>query len=406
MRNSQAGLSLGVIAPWYIGMAIVISIGADAGEEASAGASRIPLALTTGDLPADVVPAPRPVRLVDFDLFTGEARAILQRASLTAGEAEEFHRLPDEIEPRTDLKRNAHLFPQIDRSHKGDPLAGLRPALDSRLHGPGSLARWQEGEMIFHPGETVADRSFAAAEEALGPDSVAAFDPWPEGETPVAEHARAEASPPQGGSVVTIRREIFSERVLQGATPAVGRATAIGSATPAPSDSTPIEAAAPRPESNAAGEPGLAPWQSYAARSRQDIPEQEKRCLAEAIYFEARGESEEGQVAVAQVVLNRAASGLYPASICGVIYQNRQHYKACQFSFACESKTLRIGEPDAWQTAKRIAAEVTDGHIYLSRIGEATHFHANYVRPRWARRLEKMNAIGHHVFYKLRPGQS
>jgi spore germination cell wall hydrolase CwlJ-like protein len=109
---------------------------------------------------------------------------------------------------------------------------------------------------------------------------------------------------------------------------------------------------------------------------------------------------------VAQVVLNRVASGLYPATICGVVYQNRRRWHGCQFSFACEGKSLRVSEPDAWQSALRIAAEVTNGKTYVPDIAGSTHYHANYVRPSWARRLEKMDVIGHHVFYKLRPGQS
>jgi spore germination cell wall hydrolase CwlJ-like protein len=138
----------------------------------------------------------------------------------------------------------------------------------------------------------------------------------------------------------------------------------------------------------------------------QDNAGREKRCLAEAIYFEARSEPEEGQAAVAQVVLNRASSGLYPASICGVVYQNRQRYHGCQFSFACEGKSLRINEPDAWHTAVRIAEAVSQGKTYLSDVGGSTHYHANYVRPRWAKALKKMDIIGHHIFYKLRPGQT
>ena len=82
--------------------------------------------------------------------------------------------------------------------------------------------------------------------------------------------------------------------------------------------------------------PGARP--NYAALIDQDKSARENRCLAEAIYFEARGESEEGQAAVAQVVLNRVSSGLYPATICGVVYQNRWHYNACQFSFACDGQ--------------------------------------------------------------------
>ena len=80
------------------------------------------------------------------------------------------------------------------------------------------------------------------------------------------------------------------------------------------------------------------------------------RCLGEAIYFEARSEPEAGQAAVAQVVLNRVRSGIFPTNVCAVVYQDRNHPFACQFSFACEGKSLRIEEPAAWATATRIAA--------------------------------------------------
>ena len=132
----------------------------------------------------------------------------------------------------------------------------------------------------------------------------------------------------------------------------------------------------------------------------------EQKCLAEAIYFEARSEPEEGQAAVAQVILNRVGSGLYPASVCGVVFQNQQHRNGCQFSFACEGKALRISEPEPWATAVRVAREVTEGTAYVTDIGGATHYHARYVRPGWAGRLKRMDVIGQHVFYKLRPGQT
>ena len=134
--------------------------------------------------------------------------------------------------------------------------------------------------------------------------------------------------------------------------------------------------------------------------------EREQRCLAEAVYFEARSEPQEGQAAVAQVVLNRVRSGLYPASVCGVVYQNRHRHLACQFTFACEGKALRIGDTEAWETAKRVAQDVTEGRTYMADIGGATHYHADYVRPTWARRLKRMDVIGRHVFYQLRPGQT
>ena len=132
----------------------------------------------------------------------------------------------------------------------------------------------------------------------------------------------------------------------------------------------------------------------------------EQRCLAEAVYFEARGETESGQAAVAQVVLNRVRSGLYPPSICGVVYQNRHRHLACQFTFACEGKALRTTDTESWERANRIASAVLEGKTYIADVGGATHYHADYVRPYWARRLKKMDVIGRHVFYKLRPGQT
>ena len=201
-------------------------------------------------------------------------------------------------------------------------------------------------------------------------------------------------------------------RTLSGATPAVPRAVALGSTTPAAADDLPIEIsviALPRIQSNSSlvarvARPITQP--DYASLIDTDRAAREQRCLAEAIYFEARSEPEAGQAAVAQVVLNRVNSGLYPSTVCGVVYQNRNRHLACQFSFACEDRSLRITEPDSWRQAVRVARQVTDGTTYLADIGDATHYHANYVRPFWAKRLKRMDRIGHHIFYKLRPGQT
>ena len=196
-----------------------------------------------------------------------------------------------------------------------------------------------------------------------------------------------------------------------GATPSVARSVALGSATPVARDSTPIEIAAlPRAAQGRAVANATVVARDarpdYAALLDPGHVAREKKCLAEAVYFEARSESEDGQAAVAQVVLNRVNSGLYPETVCGVVYQNRQRRNACQFSFACEGKSLRITEPEPWKTAVRIADEVAAGSTYLADVGGATHYHANYVRPRWAKRLKKMDVIGNHIFYKLRPGQT
>ena len=127
-----------------------------------------------------------------------------------------------------------------------------------------------------------------------------------------------------------------------------------------------------------------------------------EKCLAEAVYFEARGETALGQVAVAQVVLNRAFSGKYPNSVCGVVYQNSHRHLACQFTFACDGIRDVIREPDMWERAKKIAAEMLDGKLWLPEVGKATHYHATYVHPGWVREMKKMYRLGVHIFYRPR----
>jgi len=123
------------------------------------------------------------------------------------------------------------------------------------------------------------------------------------------------------------------------------------------------------------------------------------KCLAEAIYFEARSEPERGQIAVAQVVINRAFSGYYPNDICGVVYQNKHRHLACQFTFACDGIPDIVTSKWHWDLAERLANESLDGKNYLNDVGKATHYHAYYVAPYWARKMRKMSRIGAHTFY-------
>lgn len=131
----------------------------------------------------------------------------------------------------------------------------------------------------------------------------------------------------------------------------------------------------------------------------------DRHCLATAIYFEARGESEEGQRAVAQVVLNRVLDSRYPDTVCGVVFQNQTWRNRCQFSFACDGRPERINDKTSWATAMTIAEEALKGDYFDEGIGEATHYHATYVRPRWSRYLRKVERVGTHIFYQLKPGQ-
>jgi spore germination cell wall hydrolase CwlJ-like protein len=130
------------------------------------------------------------------------------------------------------------------------------------------------------------------------------------------------------------------------------------------------------------------------------------KCLATAIYFEARGEPEQGQVAVAQVVLNRVKNPAYPSTICGVVYQNKNMRYRCQFSFACDRRADRVTDASSWKEANDIAHKVVADQkdMFLADVGTSTHYHAVYVRPRWARTMKKMDKIGRHIFYKTYGG--
>ncbi|HVX82920.1 MAG TPA: cell wall hydrolase [Devosiaceae bacterium] len=125
-------------------------------------------------------------------------------------------------------------------------------------------------------------------------------------------------------------------------------------------------------------------------------------CLAQAVYFEARSESYRGQVAVAQVVMNRLAHPLYPKTICGVVFQDSWRRNGCQFSFACDGIPEAVNEPGPWKQAEEIAQKVAAGELYLPEVGNATHYHATYVYPDWAPRLRRVTKIGMHIFYKFR----
>lgn len=130
----------------------------------------------------------------------------------------------------------------------------------------------------------------------------------------------------------------------------------------------------------------------------------QRKCLAEGIYFEARGEPQVGQAAVAQVILNRVRNPAYPDTICGVVYQNKTWRNRCQFSFACDGIPDRIRSIYAWRVAQRIADEVVEGRIWNEDVGDSTHYYADYVQPGWASRMIRMDKIGAHIFYRTRKG--
>lgn len=122
-------------------------------------------------------------------------------------------------------------------------------------------------------------------------------------------------------------------------------------------------------------------------------------CLTSAIYYEAAIESDQGQKAVAQVVLNRMRHPAYPNNICDVVFQGSERSTGCQFTFTCDGSLARTPSSASWNRAKKIAAAALAGTVEPS-VGTATHYHTNYVLPYWAKSLVKVNTIGTHIFYR------
>ena len=127
------------------------------------------------------------------------------------------------------------------------------------------------------------------------------------------------------------------------------------------------------------------------------------KCLTQAVYYEAANEPLQGRRAVAQVVLNRMKHPAYPNSVCGVVYEGVNR-PVCQFSFTCDGSLLRRPMASKWNEAREVAKAALAGTVEPS-VGSATHYHADYVVPRWAFTLAKINKIGAHIFYRF-PGRA
>ena len=137
----------------------------------------------------------------------------------------------------------------------------------------------------------------------------------------------------------------------------------------------------------------------------------EHRCMAEAMYYEARNQGWRGMLAVGVVIQNRVDDPRFPSSICAVVRQGRYWngnpvINQCQFSYWCDGKKERpeedVEEQEAWTTAQYLSMLLTTAEIKLTGIEDATHYHATYVRPYWAAKLEKRQQIGGHLFYAQR----
>ncbi len=146
------------------------------------------------------------------------------------------------------------------------------------------------------------------------------------------------------------------------------------------------------------------PQTLFGGLTEDEFRKRELRCMATAIYFEARDEPVRGQVAVGQVIMNRIRSPFYPKTICGVVYQGERNRHGCQFSFTCTGKHRSIKEKPEWRTSVKLAKQVIAGQVWINEVGYATHYHATYVHPNWRHELIRVARIGGHIFYKMKPG--
>nr|WP_210340149.1 cell wall hydrolase [Microvirga splendida] len=402
-RRSRVKWICATTAPWALATGLLISFTASASNDLHSGVSFAPRSSAARLVDTALVP-PTGASIADGKL--GIERDILR--SLPR------YDLPDETadsEPlKADRKADAGPDAVINRSMKGNPLVPPHATLSRRakqlrpvLNQAGSA------RLLYSRDEDLLPPTVLMEGQLEEFEMEQAFEPWQAPEYTTTRQATSVQSPAAAAAGST-------GASASPTTPMVKRAVTLSSATPAPVDATPMEIAAapvslqsPRldrgdvtilPKSDDPDRP------RYADLIDPDNTSKEQRCLAEAVYFEARSEPVEGQAAVAQVVLNRVKSGLYPSSICGVVYQNRHRHLACQFTFACEGKALRIRDTESWDRARQVASAVLEGRTYLADVGGATHYHADYVRPSWSRRLKKMDVIGRHIFYKLKPGQT
>ncbi len=170
----------------------------------------------------------------------------------------------------------------------------------------------------------------------------------------------------------------------------------------------PADIAAKLPALVDAAVPGTAisaaqPLLALSATRTPDDAARAIECMTAAVYYEARSQNDDGQRAVAQVVLNRVRDRAFPDSVCGVVYQGSTRRTGCQFSFTCDGSMAFRRDPASWAHARDIAVAALSGQVYAP-VGSATFYHANYVLPWWASSMDRIAAVGAHIFYRWRGG--
>ena len=152
-----------------------------------------------------------------------------------------------------------------------------------------------------------------------------------------------------------------------------------------------------------AGDSGQAAAPFVLGKVSTETKSRALECLTSALYYEAGQEGVDGQKAVAQVVLNRVRHPAFPNTVCGVVYEGSTRVTGCQFTFTCDGSMARRPVPAIWNRMRKIAWQMLTGHVYAP-VGQATHYHANYVVPYWAPTLVKTSVEGVHLFYRWAGG--
>ena len=343
---------------------------------------------------------------------------------------------------RTPPRYQASDFPKVDRTLKGDRLAVAPPAAQAAA--PANAAPAKNDPAALSPnvrGAKSAEATSPPVRAPLDPELAEAMSapPLPQYDislsleayplrdlenTSYTEGTTFERGPSNGGFSVKTASLYFGSQSLGAPTETIERwqpgeepvvvkpeahadpdMKATASLPAATEDASRAsesgESVAPKGEVNADEQREKSPAERLGLTDEKSRAKSEK-CLAEAVYFESRGEAVRGQIAVAQVVLNRAFSGFYPTTVCGVVYQNKHRHFACQFTFACDNVADVVREPDMWDRAKRIAKAMLDGQIWLPEVGKSTHYHAYWVHPSWVSEMKKMYRYGVHTFYRPR----
>jgi hypothetical protein len=331
------------------------------------------------------------------------------------------------------LRYHAADFPKVDRTLKGDRLIIAPPAPAVETTGPVERTPAIDDPATSNAlvkGAKTAETAPAVERAPLDPELQAALNEppldmspslgsKPQGELKVAPKA---ATPPRDGfsfktSSLFFGSSLGSPESIERWQPGEEPVIVIPGVVPDPDmkvmASLPVDAdgpvragemgesVAPKGEVNSDNQRAKTPAERLGLFDEKSRAKSEK-CLAEAVYFEARGEAVRGQIAVAQVVLNRAFSGKYPETVCGVVYQNKHRHLACQFTFACDNNKDVIREPDMWERAQKIAKAMLDGQLWLPEVDKSTHYHAYWVRPSWVSEMKKMYKTGVHTFYRPR----